>query len=455
MLKSFRDRLPWPRWPSKTTSIPDVPASLSARFSYGGLLLFAFSTSPLPELAGLGLFLMLIGLGLSKDWQVFRRDPIAWTLLALTLYLLVTIAIGWRLFPHRLQDHLTGALYLILFPFMILLVAWVLNADRQRVYTMLAAALGGLLVAIALPVATGQVSWLELWGGERHGLMFSNPIRLGLYTSGALLGLLIWRSAWIGRDSWSASKVLIYLLMMGVLIQALVVSQARAAWVATLIVVPVSLAALWFVTRHGRQKITRSEWSALALIVAILSISIVGFQDVIVKRSFSEMPTIKAAIDGNSVEFDNFGKRYHMWKLGIEKTSERPWLGHGPGSVPEYLANQQLEISHFTHLHNLYLDLLVRVGIIGLVIVMTIFVLLIYAVISEWRGGSLEVKMAIFVLGALALFLIDNLSGYTLSRAQGRFYLALVGGAGYTWFFWRRRFHHQSPNGVFTPSVGA
>ncbi|MGF1644547.1 MAG: O-antigen ligase family protein [Thiotrichales bacterium] len=446
MLKTLRDRLSWPWRRQRANSVVEQP-SVSGRLSQGGLLLFAFTASPYPDLAGVGLFLILIGFVLSKDKQILRRDPIVWTLAALTLYLLITIVIGWHLFPNRLQDHLTGALYLILFPVMILLVAWSLKADRQRVKTLLAAALAGLILAIALPVAAGQVSWLELWGGERHGLMFSNPIRLGLYSSVALLGLLVWRSAWIGRDTWSVIKVLAYLLMMAVLIQALVVSQARAAWVATLIVVPVSLAALWF-TRHHGHKVTRSEWTALALIMIVLTVSIVSYQDVIVKRSFSELPTIKAAIEGNSVEFDNFGKRYHMWKLGVEKALERPWLGHGPGSVPEYLANQRLEINHFTHLHNMYLDLLVRVGIVGFILVMAIFGLLLHAVISEWRAGRLEAKMAIFVLGALALFMIDNLSGYTLSRAQGRFYLALVGGAGYTWFLWRQRLHHQSPTRI-------
>ncbi|MFP4273250.1 MAG: hypothetical protein ACLFRH_09470 [Halothiobacillaceae bacterium] len=42
-----------------------------------------------------------------------------------------------------------------------------------------------------------------------------------------------------------------------------------------------------------------------------------------------------------------------------------------------------------------------------------------------------------FALGTILLLLIDSITGYPISRTQGRFYIALVGGLAYTGYLYR------------------
>ncbi len=402
-----------------------------------GLLVFAFSSSPFPNVAGIGLGLLLILFIINRARHVRWEDPLVLLLTALLLYLLISISIGWSLFPDRLHEHVTQAAYILSFPALVLLVAWGLEGDILRIKRVLLAAFCGFLLAVLLPLINGSVGWGAFFAGHRESLMFGSPIRLGLYSATVLLGLLIWFPKWRGFNIGSISGVVAYLLLIALTLQTLVVSQARIAWVGAFLVVPIMIGIHGFLETWKK----RGSVSSIAMVFAAgaLLASTVLYLNVstIENRVLQENATLQAAIQGGEIEFTSIGIRIHMWRLGIEKIAERPWLGHGPASVHEFLSLRSDAVGQFRHMHNMAIDVLVRTGIVGLFFVIGTFLLLFVAVIVSWRAGRVDNRILLFSIGALVLFIIDGASGYPLSRTQGRFFIALIGGIAYTSFLYR------------------
>lgn len=412
------------------------------RLGLFGLLLFALTAAPYPNLAGVGLFLLLVAFFISKQRVAHWGEPIVVLMAGLFLYLLMSILIGWQLSPHYLKEHFSHAFYILSLPLFSLLVAWGLKAQIPRVHLVLFAALCGYIAAVTLPLITGEVGWGIFLQGQRDSMLFSNPIRLGLYSTAVLLGLLTWIPDRRIDNPRSMIVFGLYLLLIILTTQALIVSQARASWTAAAVVIPAVL--LTRLLLHPREQPSRSSYNSALFTVGLMLVGVVVYLNhaTIERRWSQESATIKAAIKGEAVEFDSFGIRVHMWHLGLEKITERPWLGHGPGSVPEYLSHAPKPLSDYRHMHNMAIDLLVRTGIIGLLLVATIFLLLFYALLHAWRKGIMDKNLLLFTTGALLLFLIDGLTGYPLSRTQGRFFIALIGGLAYTGFLYRQ---HSMP----------
>lgn len=402
-----------------------------------GLLIFSFSASPFPNVAGIGLGLLLILFIINRARHVRREDPLVLLLAALLFYLVISVLIGWSLFPDRLYENVTGAAYILSLPLFVLLVAWALEGDKLRINLVLLAAFCGFLIAVLLPLISGSVGWDAFFAGDRESFMFGSPIRLGLYSATVLLGLLIWFPKWRVFNISTVSGLVAYLLLIALTLQALIVSQARIAWVGALLVVPIIIGI------HVFLEIRRKRFSVKSIAVvftagALLASTVLYLNvSTIENRVLHENATVQAAIRGGEVEFTSIGIRIHMWRLGIEKIAERPWLGHGPASVHEFLSLRSDAVGRFSHMHNMAIDLLVRTGIVGLLFVIGIFLLLFVAVVVSWRAGRVDNRILLFTIGALVLFIIDGASGYPLSRTQGRFFLALIGGIAYTSFLYR------------------
>lgn len=418
-------------------------ASIAHALAMFGLILFAFTASLYSHLAEFALLLVLLAFIVSPDRHLNRRDPLVISMIVLVPYLGLSVLIGWRLSPEWLDHHLSDALYVFLVPFMVLLVAWALRGDQQRMYLVLKVALAGLFVSILVPLITGQVPLEAFLEGGRQRMMFSNELRLGLYSAAALLGLLIFRPR--GLSLWPLHLVVLsgYVLAMALLAQALIVSQSRAAWLSSIIVLLLSaLIALVISLRRSPARAVTAQVLP-GLLVLILVIAPVAFllhsnATLIEQRWAPVAATIQAALDGETVGTDAVGKRYRMWELGIEKIAERPWFGHGAGTARDYLHEAQAPIQGYNHFHNIFIHLLVSFGVIGLVLVMGVFIILFVAVAHSWRRGFLDERLALFVAGALMLFLLDSFTGYTISRGQGRLFIALVGGMAYSVFLWFR-----------------
>lgn len=122
--------------------------------------------------------------------------------------------------------------------------------------------------------------------------------------------------------------------------------------------------------------------------------------------------TLLASID------PSFSLRLHLHALGYELWRERPWFGYGPQDAVPYMqerASDELryikessgyEFETLAHLHNTYLEILVRFGIVGAAFYAVFLGMTLRAL---WRAGSTNaasVDQVVFFAGALGMLLL-------------------------------------------------
>ncbi|MGC9457936.1 MAG: O-antigen ligase family protein [Halothiobacillaceae bacterium] len=409
------------------------------RWALFGLLLFAFSAAPFANVAGVGLGVLFIAFLMSHRKIATWREPVVIFLLVFLGWLSLNLAIGIQLHPQLLRDHFSQALYLLSVPVFTLIVAWAMQARIERIWLVLSTALAGYLLAVLLPLISGEVTLSSFLAGDRHSMRFGHPIRLGLYSTTILLAMLIWLPVWRSLEPRRLLLIGLYLLLLWLVIQALIVSQARVSWIGAAVVLPLVLAArLWlFPRQHAIRPAHRLMMVGGGLLILIAGLF--ANHDTITDRWTSESATLMAGLQGEEVVFNSIGARFHMWNLGLEKFAERPWLGHGPASPEEYLDQFGTPLDQFSHLHSTPIDLLVRTGLVGLLLMLLFMGMIVQAIIHAWRNELMDKRMLLFAAGALMLLMIDSITGYPISRTQGRFYIALLGGIAYTAFLYRRQ----------------
>ena len=84
------------------------------------------------------------------------------------------------------------------------------------------------------------------------------------------------------------------------------------------------------------------------------------------------------------------------------------------------------------HLHNSYLEILLRFGIIGALLLTVAALLLINAVVRAHRAGLIPRDYFLFLLGSFGLVAIWSLFDFRALHADWRAYWLLLAGAAYT-----------------------
>jgi O-antigen ligase len=162
--------------------------------------------------------------------------------------------------------------------------------------------------------------------------------------------------------------------------------------------------------------------------------------------------------DFEAVPSAGFGVRVHTFRFGVTKWLERPLFGWGPGST-EYLISHsglpQLRHSEMAggewkagpdwldHLHNTYLEILVRFGLVGAFLMIGTLGLLVKGLWLARREGRVPLDYAWCLIGALGLMGLWSLSDFRLLHPDWRSYWILMGGIMGT--FWMPRRLPESP----------
>lgn len=106
-------------------------------------------------------------------------------------------------------------------------------------------------------------------------------------------------------------------------------------------------------------------------VICILSLLLLCFL-----ASYSFNPVIKQRIDKTSIKTEkSLVERIQMYKFGLKLIKEKPIFGH----TPKTAINRQDNINNVPHFHNIYLDMFVDFGIIGLIL----FLIIIYNIFSR------------------------------------------------------------------------
>lgn len=247
---------------------------------------------------------------------------------------------------------------------------------------------------------------------------FDNPIHYG---NGAMaLGLLalsglVWAEKQPRRRIWQA-----YLCLGTVAgIYASLVSGTRSGWVAFPVVTVIGLYAFW------RPLIQRKILFALTVAVVAVGFMAASQVDLVERRTAVAVSEfVDYYEDGRNST--SVGLRLDMWKAGIGAFKQNPLIGSGPTGtdqvVDELIAGGEIHpaVRDFRHLHNQYVEVMARYGIVGLVAYLLLLLVSLRLFMKKTRSDVPQVQ-ALALGGSffVTLHAIVNLTQSMLERNIG------------------------------------
>ena len=421
--------------------MPAVPSSAAVaeqRDAVGtaGLYLFAFSAWSLRPLAVVGCLLMLWALWADRAvcWPQLRRDPLTWVLLALAGYALLYAPIAALATPTDWEQQVKHgariAYYAGLIP-----VAWYLRGKEGRVLRCWALAGAGFFLARLFFL--GELDRLDGPPEVARLGLGLEPISFAYYAGTLLLAVPVFAGRCLrplhGRHLVLATVGLLVLAVL--LFEGVLLSRTRAAWIALLPLL--LLVGAVGIARALRYRDVRAlvAMKAVAVFVAgllLLALPMIG------ERLATEQHTLAALQVG---DFDriatrdaqgnpnSIGTRVVMLREGVAHWRESPLFGHGPAAAKLMLRDSDVpRLADFNDYHNVQLDILVRLGLIGFGLFAAILLLLLGGFRRGWRRRSLRGDTALFLGCVFALLLASTLTNVRLLNWDFRYWFFLVAG---------------------------
>lgn len=399
------------------------------RLGVFGVFLYAFAMSAYPPAMEIALLFMLVSLPIACFKRESLADPLFIASCFLVLFLSLSIYAGSKTTPHLISEHFSQAAYVLLIPILSALVAIHIKGNPNLIKITLLVALLGVITGIIYPIVSGEIEFSTLFGGARHEFGFQNPIRLGLFSSAALLGLVLWMPLDMSHKKGQWIIAILFLLGIVITAYALLLSQTRASWLGALLTIPIALFVRLFLLekKFGRVAL----WSVF--VATAIAIVFVANSELVESRWQQSQPSLSALIGQEELPYDSIGIRLHSWKFGLEHIVERPFFGHGPASVRHYLENSgNRHLRRFGQFHSTPIDLMFRFGLVNTFLVALIFSLFFYSCMSAWRTRRVDPIIPLFLAGALVIFLIDSLTVYGIRTYQVRYYIGMIGGLAYS-----------------------
>lgn len=279
-----------------------------------------------------------------------------WLLWPCAVYALAHMAIGlWHLWAWRSLDPYV--------PFLLLLLGvWAVRRYKpSAIYLWVGLAIGAISAA-ALAGYQAVVHGLRA-EGYTHAIQFGNlALLMGVL---CLVRLLAVRG----------SKWLDVLMAIGFCagLATSVWSQTRGGWLA------VSLIFIWmfFTATKGCHAAKRFA-TGLALLCALVT-PVLQPNGIVQKRVLTAVNEMQVYLQSGA-QATSVGARLAMWQFAVKDIAEAPMIGQG---VQGWLRNRdkaikdkQLDpfIKDFSHLHNEYLDVAYKTGLLGLLTLLALYV---------------------------------------------------------------------------------
>lgn len=421
---------------------PVSRAELAEGFGALGVTLFAVTAWSTPLGNRIALGLCLAALALSPEARAaLYRDSFCRYAVMLVVYLVAETLWGATLFPETLERQLLDLATLVLLLLGFLAVAWWLQGSLARINRVLALAALGLWVGLIPHAQLRDV--LTFRTGDQTGFQMSAGCS-GLISASVILGLLLFAEPWLtlSRKPWQiALRGLVWAAGLYLSAYMLVASQSRTAWLAAGILFPLVFCYRYYRNYRYRGFSLRQLPYLPVMVVVIFAAGVAANGESIWRRIGPDRETAQKILQGHdqTLPYSSLKFRFHAQKFGLNKWLERPLMGWGTGSSKHLIATSgrpELWVAQagnwVSHLHNTYLELLVRFGLLGMVLLSVAVWRLAVAFRAVQRAGWLPSDHVLLVAGCLGMAAIWGLTVFQLMTEEWRAYWSMVMGVGYT-----------------------
>jgi O-antigen ligase len=422
--------------------------NIAHNLGMAGLYVFAISAWTYSPGIDAGLMMMLGATLLTPAiYQQLWQGWLIRFMLAFTLFLIISAISALIEFPPSMHQQGTG-LYrwskLLLF----FLPAWWISRDGRTLTRVFLLSVIGLVFMIVTHVDWGNLIHLRLV--SRYGFEISSEINeAGLYSSTYLLALILLAPRPFETIKYKPLAWIVFLLTgcsLLLLGYALLSSMSRQSWLALALVgPPVILARYWVWFKLNKASIT--PLNTILLMIPLLAIItlFVGNREYLAARVAYEKIDLSSLLEkGKSIDTkSSVDIRLNMQTFGIEKWLERPVFGWGIGST-RYVTKQskdprmwmgdpsQGDEGWWFHMHNVYVEILLRTGLAGFLGWLIIFLGVMQVLLKSYRSGAMPVDTFLVLLGISMIMLIDGWFGFYVGNNRGEAYWLLLGGAIYS-----------------------
>ncbi|MBB1074566.1 O-antigen ligase family protein [Rhodoferax sp. 4810] len=420
--------------------LPSIRLNVNT-FAITGIILFAIGALQFPALASASLWLLTIGMIISSPQVtkhlIYSPPVILW--LAFFLFTLIGLLLYW---PAAQRIANIDAARRLLGLWWFIPLAWWIGVNEKRVLFCLTTA--AIAFVFERLIVTDWTTPLAIISGERIRLGFSSINHFAQYTATLLIGLLcLMPRVWQYTAHWQRARrifiLAIYSALMIISAYWLVASQSRGVWVA--FTVTLFIIGSVVVIRYGR----RVLWRGLLLgMICVAGISF-AVGDFVIKRFNSDAATLVylQSHQPHVLPNNSTGIRLNMLESGWKWWQQAPLVGHGPAAVASLIAREPAPLSEqpYKHLHNVLIDTLVRVGLIGAVLLQSLFVWVLLAAWQGYQHGQIKFDLWLFSSAALIFSFLCNLTDLRLFGWDWQNYWILLAGiaAGPTLSAFRQR----------------
>lgn len=408
----------WRGWLSAALATDGV-----GRAGLAGLYLLAFGYVASKPLANVGLALVAAAflVTLVRCPSQWRDDPLVRVGIAWLVY--VAALVAWR--AHRqMPGSLLGAenLCLALIP----AIAWATAGRVPRIVVALLLMLAGLLVRLALDIRSIGWPWFDY---SNTPYMFGvNRNISSLMLDTAIVGVLVWllsslRAARHESGHWwgVAGRAALLVALLGPWIAA----PSRTLWLSLVVVVALMLARL---SAHSRKWIVLIVAGTVVAVV-VLMLNTGHFGTILLKDV--DTWRVLLAGDWSSVPDSSSGYRFRMLQMGFEALAANPWTGVANAGAQILREHPDFPLSYVVQLHNGYLEILVRTGLVGFGFFAVALTLAFRAMRNAAGDGRIPWELRELLLAGLQLFLLVNLTNAVVFFQHGWQFLVIFSGIAY------------------------
>lgn len=250
------------------------------------------------------------------------------------------------------------------------------------------------------PLTTIEEGLLHHFSVRRVASVFGDPNSLGGFAAMSLAAAIqLMRMRW--RTAWGWLGVAAAMMALG----TIVLTGSRGAVLDVLLVI---LLYGWAYARRGRRNGNGAK-AAVAVTALIVAFTAISTPQSLVAQDQSGLM--------KSLRLDTVVERINYWHVGKGMISERPWLGHGPGSVEYAFGKLKPETARETRfLHNWILQIWAEYGWFGFAFTAGFFGILFY---NTRRAKALQLDSVFFGPAVICMvFCFDALIQHSVYQRE-------------------------------------